>query len=196
MEESEHISSNGRRCIEVIKSEAEKMGRLIDDLLRLSRLGRQPLEKLSIDMTEMAQEVFDQLSSQRGAQAIDFRISPLPAAMGDAGLIQQVWLNLIDNAIKFTSHKEEPCIEITGGKRNDEYWYAVRDNGAGFSMQYVDKLFGVFQRLHTASEFDGTGVGLALVQRIVHKHGGSVSATGVVDHGATFEFTLPVDSNP
>ena len=167
------------------------MGRLVDDLLAFFRLGRQPIESAPVDMHAMARDVFDELAALEPERQLRLDLHPLPPARGTVMMIRQVWVNLISNAIKFTKEREVAEIEI-GVKdgENGERIYYVRDNGVGFDMRYVDKLFGVFQRLHGQEEFPGTGVGLALVQRIVQRHGGRVWAEGEVDHGATFYFTL------
>jgi light-regulated signal transduction histidine kinase (bacteriophytochrome) len=136
--------------------------------------------------------VFEELISEDDKKRIDLKLEAVPAAVGDAALMRQVWLNLLANAIKFTSKKKRAVIEVGGTQKGDELVYFVRDNGAGFEMEYVDKLFKVFQRLHSESEFEGTGVGLAIVQRVIHRHGGRVWAEGKVDEGATFHFTLPL----
>ena len=143
------------------------------------------------DMKALASSVYGELTHSSERERIDFRIGKLPAAEGDPSLLHQVWVNLISNAIKFSSKKERAVIEVGTKKSDAENIFFVRDNGAGFDIQYVDKLFGVFQRLHSEDEFEGTGVGLAIVQRIVQRHGGRVWAEGNVDKGATFYFSLP-----
>lgn len=186
------LDEEGRRMLGVIRGEAQRMGRLIDDLLAFSRLGRQPIESARIEMREMARAVFDELTAQDPNERLRLALPPLPPARGSDAMIRQVWVNLIGNAIKFTKEREVAEIEIgawDGG--NSLQVYYVKDNGIGFDMCYVDKLFGVFQRLHSQEKFPGTGVGLALVQRIVKRHGGRVWAEGRVDQGATFYFTLP-----
>jgi light-regulated signal transduction histidine kinase (bacteriophytochrome) len=135
--------------------------------------------------------VFGELTREPERQRIDFRIAKLPPAQGDPALLHQVWINLLSNAIKFSSRVEQAIIEVGNKRSEQDLIYFVRDNGAGFDIQYVDKLFGVFQRLHSDDEFEGTGVGLAIVQRIVQRHGGRVWAEGEVGRGATFYFSLP-----
>jgi light-regulated signal transduction histidine kinase (bacteriophytochrome) len=135
--------------------------------------------------------VFEELMKGHDRERIDFQIAKLPMARGDLSLLQQVWVNLLSNAIKFTSKKERASIEVGSKQARDENIYYVRDNGAGFDMEYADKLFGVFQRLHGETEFEGTGVGLAIVQRIIRRHGGRVWAEGEIEAGATFYFALP-----
>lgn len=185
------LNDEGRRMLGVIHSEAQRMGRLIDDLLAFSRLGRQAIECTWVHMETMVREVFDELAALQPERHLHFNLHTLPPAYGSEPLIRQVWINLISNAIKFTNGREVGEIEIGvhGGGEGDPVYY-VKDNGAGFDMRHTDKLFGVFQRLHHQDEFPGTGVGLALVQRIVKRHGGRIWADGEVDHGAAFYFTL------
>lgn len=185
---AERLGEEGRRVTEVIRRNTERMGHLIDDLLAFSRLGRQPLQHSDVDMTSLARSVATELVDPE--RAIELRIGDLPRAWGDGNLLRQVWFNLISNAIKYTRPRERATIEIEGKMDHGASVYTVRDNGVGFDERYVDKLFGVFQRLHGASEFEGTGVGLALVQRIVRRHDGWVRAEGKVGEGATFTFAL------
>ncbi len=187
------LDDEGRRMLRMIRSETQRMGRLIDDLLAFSRLGRQRQEPEPIDMRGLAQEVYDELVDQEPPERkLRLDLQPLPAVEGTKTMIRQVWVNLIGNAIKFTKGREVGEIEIAAQPGEDGVpVFRIKDNGAGFDMRFADKLFGVFQRLHSAEEFPGTGVGLALVQRIVHRHGGRMWAVGEVDHGATFYFTLP-----
>lgn len=185
------LDDEGKRVCNVITDEARRMGELIDDLLSFSRLSRKALQTSKVDMKALAYSVYGELTTEQDRAHIDFSVGKLPAATGDPALLHQVWINLISNAIKFTSKKERAVIEV-GTKRSDgELIYCIRDNGAGFDIQYVDKLFGVFQRLHSEDEFEGTGVGLAIVQRIVQRHGGRVWAEGEINKGATFYFALP-----
>jgi PAS domain S-box-containing protein len=190
---AEKLDDEGRRRLEVIRSETQRMGQLIDDLLTFSRLGRQQTKPETIDMQSLAQEVYDELVAEEPpGRKLKLDLQPLPAVEGTRTMIRQVWVNLIGNAIKFTKGKEVGEIEIAAQPGEDGVpVFRIKDNGAGFDMRFADKLFGVFQRLHSPMEFPGTGVGLALVQRIVHRHGGRVWAFGEVDHGATFYFTLP-----
>ncbi|MEO7478613.1 MAG: PAS domain S-box protein [Lysobacteraceae bacterium] len=185
------LDDEGRRMLNVVRSESQRMGQLIDDLLAFSRVGRLEMRRQSIDMNELVQGVIDKLdvSPERRQQ---IKVMPLPNILGDRNLIQQVLVNLLSNALKFSSHQPAPIIEIGASLEGGLATYYVKDNGAGFDSRYVHKLFGVFQRLHTEDEFEGTGVGLALVQRIVQRHGGSVRAEGEINKGATFYFSLPV----
>jgi PAS domain S-box-containing protein len=188
---SARLDANGQRMLGVVRSEAQRMGQLIDDLLAFSRLGRHPLEPSEIDMQLLAQDVFTELAAQAPERALRLNLHPLPPAFGTQALIRQAWVNLISNAIKFTKEREIGEIEIGSRKNEDaDLIYYVKDNGAGFDMNSADKLFGVFQRLHSQQEFAGTGVGLALVQRIVKRHGGRIWPDAEVNKGATFYFTL------
>jgi PAS domain S-box-containing protein len=186
------LTSDGQRVLGVIRDEALRMGELIDDLLQFSRLGRQALHIAPTDMTALARDVYDKLNVQSLGRVVDFRLSALPAAAADVNLLRQVWSNLLDNALKYTRQRARAVIEVSGSIQGGEAVYSVKDNGAGFDMKYANKLFGVFQRLHTAEEFEGTGVGLATVQRLVHRHGGRVWADAALDCGATFHFALPM----
>jgi PAS domain S-box-containing protein len=189
------LDEEGQRICDVITSEARRMGELIDDLLAFSRLSRKEMQTSKVDMKALAVSVFGELTTEDQRSRIDFSVGKLSSAVCDPALIHQVWVNLISNAIKFTSKKEQAIIEVGTKRSENELIYCIRDNGAGFDIQYVDKLFGVFQRLHSEDEFEGTGVGLAIVQRIVQRHGGRVWAEGEVDKGATFYFSLPRKEN-
>jgi PAS domain S-box-containing protein len=184
------LPAAGLRMLGRIEDNARHMAQLIDDLLEFSRTGRAALEVRAIDMQELARRVADELLAASGARA-EVEIAALPPARGDAALLRQVWANLIGNALKFSRNNERPRVEIRGRLTPQGPEYCVADNGAGFDMQYVDKIFGVFQRLHSPQEFEGTGVGLAIVQRVIEKHGGRISAEGAAGRGATFRFTLP-----
>ncbi len=187
-----NLDEEGKRLLEVIRYNAEKMGCLIDDLLAFSKLGRKDLECSVENMNELVEGVLMEINKTNPNRA-QIKIDNLIPSNVDYGLIHQVWLNLLSNAIKYSSKKDAPKIEITSEKKDKEIIYTIKDNGVGFSMKYVDKLFGVFQRLHRMDEFDGTGVGLAIVQRIVSKHKGRVWAEAEVDKGATFSFSIPAD---
>lgn len=190
-DETSTLSAEGNRLLGIIQSEAARMGALIDDLLAFSRLGRKAIQPAALDMQSLASTTFATLAAQNDGPAPALRLGTLPEARGDRSLILQVWTNLISNAIKFSAKREQPIIEIGAISEEHEHVYFVRDNGAGFDPRYKAKLFGVFQRLHDAADFGGTGVGLALVHRIVTRHGGRVWADGAPDEGATFYFTLP-----
>jgi signal transduction histidine kinase len=186
-----HLDDEARRKLGIIASEARRMGQLIDDLLAFSRLGRRALDPTDLNMAEMAKNVYERLNHVDPDKPVDFRLSSMPHAKGDRGLFEQVWVNLISNALKFSGKKDKPVIEVGGISEEHEHVFFVRDNGAGFDPRYLAKLFGVFQRLHRDDEFPGTGVGLALVHRIVTRHGGRVWADGKPGEGATFHFSLP-----
>jgi light-regulated signal transduction histidine kinase (bacteriophytochrome) len=185
------LDDEGKRYITLIRQNAHQMGQLIDDLLNFSRLGRQDMTESRIDMAVLAKAVFDELAGVVPERKLVIRIGSVPPARGDIVLVRQVLANLLSNAIKFTEPKARACIEFGYLPDLDGGAYYVKDNGVGFDMEYVDKLFGVFQRLHAVTEFEGTGVGLALVQRIITRHGGRVWAESTVDRGAIFYFTLP-----
>jgi PAS domain S-box-containing protein len=185
------IDGEAQRKIKIIKDEAERMGALIDDLLAFSRLGRKALQPVDIDMAELVTNVYQRVNQNQSNGAIAFRLGSLPHATGDRSLFEQVWINLLSNAVKFSSKKTTPMIEVGAISDEREHVYFVRDNGAGFDPRYCGNLFGVFQRLHHQEEFPGTGVGLALVHRIVTRHGGRIWADAKLGEGATFHFTLP-----
>jgi PAS domain S-box-containing protein len=186
------LDANGQRMLGVIRSETQRMGRLIDDLLAFSRLGRLPIELLPIDMHRLARETYDELVAREPERQFRLDLHPLALAYGSEALIRQVWVNLLSNALKFTRKREISEIEIGTQQGEDgETIYYVKDNGSGFDMRHSSKLFGIFQRLHSQEDFSGTGVGLALVQRIVERHGGRIWAESELDRGAAFYFTLP-----
>jgi signal transduction histidine kinase len=185
------LGDENNRVLGKIIENTQRMETLIKDLLAFSQLGRRPVSAAEIDMDALAREVIDELRSAPGEQVPQCVLKPLPAGWGDRSLIRQVWLNLVSNAIKFTGTREVPSIELGGTSEETRNVYYVKDNGAGFDMRYYDKLFGVFQRLHSAKEFPGTGVGLAIVQRVVAHHGGRAWAEGKPGEGATFYFALP-----
>ncbi len=184
------LPPDGLRYLQIIRTSAQRMGNLIDDLLSFSRLSRATLSKRTIDTTMLVKDVLEELHSQREGRQVDLRIASLPACQGDPALLKQVWINLLSNAIKYTRKRESAVIEIGCKTEGSINIYFVRDNGTGFDMRYAHKLFGVFQRLHRAEDYEGTGVGLAIVQRVIHRHGGKVWVEAAVDQGATFYFTL------
>ncbi len=186
------LGERSRRYLETISGSAKRMGALIDDLLVFSRMGRAEMRQTRFPMDRLVKEVLKEMKPQLQNRQIDWEIDPLPEVSGDRAMLKQVWVHLLSNAVKYTRPRERAKIQIRcarGGER--ELQFCVRDNGVGFDMQYSNKLFGVFQRLHPAEEFDGTGIGLANVRRIVHRHGGRTWAEAKVDQGATFYFTLP-----
>ena len=188
---AERMSKDETRLLGVIRKNTQQMGQLIDDLLAFARLGRKEMAVAAVDMKALLIELVPEVLAGTEHRQIDLRAGHLPSAVGDRALLKQVWLNLLSNAIKYTRNRDRAVISISGERGDDELVYKVEDNGAGFDMQYIDKLFGVFQRLHRNTEFEGTGVGLALVQRIVRRHGGRVWAEGKEGVGATFWFALP-----
>jgi len=189
-EYSSKLDEEANRLINIILKSGQKMGQLIDDLLAFSRLGRKELVRSNIPMLEIVERIIEEHKKLEIKRALEFNLLPLPTAKGDHTTISQVWVNLISNAIKYSKHKEKTVIEIGSLEKEDALIYYVKDNGAGFDMKYYDKLFGVFQRLHSEKEFEGTGVGLAIVHRIIVKHGGKIWANAKVNEGATFFFSL------
>jgi PAS domain S-box-containing protein len=186
------LDENGVRILTVIRNNVKKMGQLIDDLLSFSRLGRKTVNVAEVDMKSVFQTICGEQASFYREKQVEFIIADMPNAFADISLIKHVVSNLVSNALKFSSKKERPRIEIAGYVSNNTVVYYVKDNGAGFNMKYASKLFGVFQRLHSEEEFNGTGVGLAIVQRIIHKHNGIVWAEGKIGEGAKFFFSLPL----
>lgn len=194
MEDYEQVLDNeGKRICSIIHSNASRMGQLIDDLLAFSRLIRSELHNSRIDMESMVKNVIYDMEKTQDQSQKSISVQQIPEALGDANLIKQVWVNLISNAIKYSSKEVNAQINIGAIQNNNETVYYIKDNGVGFNMQYSNKLFGVFQRLHGINEFEGTGVGLAIVQRIINRHGGRVWAEGEVGKGATFYFSLPLN---
>ncbi len=189
----EQLPRDAQNFLERVRSAAQRMAKLIDDLLDLSRISRVPVEPKPVDISTLAQSIADDLRQMDPGRRVRFVIAPDLKALGDAQLVRIALQNLMNNAWKFTSKKEQASIEVGRTDGKDKAVFFVRDNGAGFDMSYANKLFGAFQRLHAVTEFPGTGIGLATVQRIIHKHGGRVWAESVVDQGATFYFTLQAE---
>ncbi|MGH8076501.1 MAG: sensor histidine kinase, partial [Lysobacter sp.] len=188
--EDHHLSPDMHRYLVAIGGSARHMGTLIDNLLAFSRLGRKPLERVEVDMTDLARRALQEAGN--GAVAANVVLEPLPEAYADPVLLRQVWVNLLSNALKYSAPRGGAArVEITGERDDGLTRYRVRDNGVGFDMRYADKLFGVFQRLHSQDEFEGTGVGLAIVQRILARHGGRIYAEATPGHGATFTIEIP-----
>ena len=185
------LDTEAQRKLAIIRDEADRMGVLIDDLLSFSRLGRKAISLAELDMTALARTLVERLQADEDNGEVEFQLAELPGVTADRALVEQVWINLLSNAVKFSSGQSQPLIEVGGRAESGENVYFVRDNGAGFDPRYQEKLFGVFQRLHDATEFPGTGVGLALVHRIVTRHGGRVWAESQPGCGATFYFSLP-----
>jgi PAS domain S-box-containing protein len=192
------LDEKGRRYVNVIAEAARKMGRLIDDLLAFSRTGRVKMHVSQVNQDDLVAAVIRDGRFDREGRSIEWRIAPLPPVRADAALLRQVWSNYLENAVKYSGKVSHPCIEVgtQPGPGVHEITCFVRDNGAGFDMRYVDKLFGVFQRLHTEAEFEGTGIGLANVRRIITRHGGRTWAESVMGQGATFYFSLPAGEAP
>jgi signal transduction histidine kinase len=185
------LADGAQQAVESILSASQRMNELIGDLLRLAQLSQQNLAPTRVDTTSLVRQVLEELRCTHPNAAVDVRLGDLPACSGDESLLRQVFVNLLANAFKFTRRCEQPHIEINAQPQADELIYYIRDNGAGFDMAQAHKLFGTFQRLHHADEFEGTGVGLSIVQRIVNRHGGRVWAEGELGKGATFYFTVP-----
>lgn len=187
---ADKFDEEGSRLLSVIQRNALKMNTLIDDLLEFSRLGKKELGRIDVDMTGLVEDVIKDIKSGT-KHPVEFHVAPLPVVQADPSLITQVWTNLISNAVKYSGKKDNPTVNIGSYNDNGYVVYFVKDNGAGFEMKYADKLFGVFQRLHKKDEFDGTGIGLAIIHRVITRHGGKVWAEAKVDEGATFYFSLP-----
>jgi light-regulated signal transduction histidine kinase (bacteriophytochrome) len=184
------LPAEGQEYLGTICRGATRMGELIDDLLAFSRLSRQPISLSPVDTRNLVSQCLEDLESLHKDRVIEFTVGELPSCLGDRSLLKQVWTNLLSNAIKFTGNRQRASVQVGAQLESGKVVYFIRDNGAGFDMKHANKLFGVFQRLHRNDEFEGTGVGLAIVQRIVHRHGGRVWADAVLDQGATFYFTV------
>lgn len=187
---SSQIPADAQRLLNQVNASAQRMGQLIDGLLHFSRLGRAPLSKRPVNVSLMVRDVLAELQADQGDRQIQLEVMELPGCVGDPLLLKQVFLNLLSNAFKFTRKKPEAQIKVGCRRENAENVYFVQDNGAGFDMTYAEKLFGVFQRLHHLDDFDGTGVGLSIVHRIIQRHGGRIWVDARVEQGATFYFTL------
>jgi light-regulated signal transduction histidine kinase (bacteriophytochrome) len=185
------LGDEGRRLLQIIIADSQRMGRLIDDLLAFSRLGRGDLSLTEVDMNQVVNRVVAELEKATAGRSLRWQVLPLPQVRADRSLLHQVWLNLLGNAVKFTTPVEAAVIEVGCRQEEDREIFYVKDNGVGFDMRYANKLFQVFERLHGPQEFEGTGIGLALAQRIISRHGGTIWAEGKVNGGATFFFTLP-----
>jgi len=192
---ADKVDEEGKRLLRVVRNNTGRMSQLIDDMLQFSRTGRVELNFAAVDMDKLARGVVDELCANGVCAPLQLQIAPLPPAHGDSSMLRQVFMNLLANAIKFSRGRASPRIEVGAEENNDETVYHVSDNGVGFDMRFADKLFGVFQRLHSVSEFEGTGIGLAIVKRIVTRHGGRVWAEGSPGDGATIYFALPKKEN-
>ncbi len=191
---ADQLSEKGQHYLRSIVEAVHNMGKLIDKLLHFSRTSRAEMYVKQVDMIALVDSAIELLKPEFDQRIVEWRISRLPSVMGDEVLLKQVWINLIHNALKFTRTREKAVVEIGSSEDNGEYVFYVKDNGVGFDMKYAQKLFGVFQRLHSSKQFEGTGIGLANVQRIVARHGGRVWAHAEVNVGASFYFTLPLES--
>lgn len=187
------LDEKSQHYLKTISEAAVSAGRLVDDLLNFSQLGRASITPKRVDMDKLVSEVIASLKMDVQGRVIEWQVSPLPVAWGDANLLRQVWYNLLENSVKYTRPRSVATIVIEGHRDGEIVRYRVQDNGVGFDMAYVSKLFGVFQRLQKAEDFEGTGIGLALVRRIVERHNGNIKAEGSVDGGATFTFALPLE---
>jgi light-regulated signal transduction histidine kinase (bacteriophytochrome) len=187
---ADKLDEAGRDALQRVRAATQRMGILIDDLLKLARIGRSEMRREPVDLSAIAQEIGAELQRTSPERAVELAIAPGLKAQGDARLLRVVLDNLLRNSWKYTGKQPRPRVEFGAVEVNGGRAFMVKDNGAGFDMKYADKLFGVFQRLHSAAEFEGTGVGLATVQRIITRHGGRIWAESAVDQGATFYFTL------
>jgi two-component system sensor kinase len=190
-EHADHLDAEGLRLLKVITDNTKLLGHLLDDLGALSRAGRMQIRKFSINMNSMTRHIFEQLRAKTPGRDIRLTVSDLPTALGSQSLLNQVLENLLANAIKFTKSRKTTVIEVGGQDEENETIYYVKDNGIGFDQRYADKVYVIFQCLHRREEYEGTGIGLAIVKRIIERHGGRVWAEGKVDQGATFYFALP-----
>ncbi len=192
LEDYEHeLDEEGVRLLKIVRENTKKMGQLIDDILLLSRVGRQQMNVSKMDMTSLVNNIYNDFEQDLKGRDVKFEVDDLPVAYADRALMTQVLTNIIGNAIKFTHDTKNAEIKVGSDEEDDYNVYYVKDNGAGFDMKYYDKLFGLFQRLHTQEEFEGTGVGLSIVQRVITRHDGRVWGEGEVGKGATIYFSLP-----
>jgi len=189
-EHAPHLPEEAQRYLRLVAENCAQMGCLVDDLLTFSRLSRQSLNRRHVSTAALVRQCLEELQAEREGRSVAITVGDLPDCLADSSLLKQVWMNLLSNAIKFTRTRRRAEIEIGCGQAQGARAYYVKDNGVGFDMQDADKLFGVFQRLHRAEDYEGTGVGLAIVQRIIYRHGGRVWAEAAVNQGATFFFTL------
>lgn len=188
---ADRLDDEGRRLLAVIRTSSKKMGHLIDDLLSFSRMGRKPVDAAMVDMNALVDEVWSEVCLNAKKDTLKLKKKSLPSIWGDRALLRQVLVNLLSNALKYSGNEAEQSVEITATENGREVIYSVRDNGVGFDMRFYNKLFGVFQRLHTEQEFPGTGVGLAIAQRVVVRHGGRIWADSKLNEYTVFNFSLP-----
>lgn len=189
------LPPEGQRYLNLVRQNAQQMDQLVNDLLTLARLGRQAVQRQPVTLTQFVGKCLEELRSDYSGRRVEFTLQELPDCQADPVMLKQILVNLLSNAIKFTRKRDEAVIEIGSQTENGECVFFVQDNGVGFDMQYADKLFGVFQRLHRREDYEGTGVGLAIVQRLIHRHSGRVWADALPDNGATFFFTIPSEAN-
>jgi light-regulated signal transduction histidine kinase (bacteriophytochrome) len=194
-EHAEDLAPEAQRFLNLIKQSSVTMTALIDDLLHFSRIGRASMTRRSATMDGVLQDAMDEVRHEIGDRTIDFKMGDLGPAWVDPALMRRVYANLLSNAVKFTRNVDAPRVEVGMEEQDGQIVYFVKDNGAGFDMKYADKLFGVFQRLHHADEFEGTGVGLATAQRVILRHGGKIWANAALNSGATFYFTIGDEEN-
>ena len=191
-EHADNFDTEVERLLKIINGNAKTMGELIDSLLSLSKLGKREIQKGQVETNRLVQNIIEEVKETEAGKKVSWKIQELPDCEGDYRLLKQVWANLVANAVKYSTKKEKPVVEIEAKVRAEEVIFIIKDNGAGFDMRFADQLFGVFQRLHKPSEFEGTGVGLAIVQRIIYRHGGKVWAEGAINEGACFYFSIPL----
>jgi len=184
------LPDEAQHYLQLVGENTQQMGHLIDDLLAFAQLSRQPLNKRGVATADLARQCLEDLHAEQGGRCVEISIGDLPACEGDPALLKQVWINLLANALKYTRRRDPAEIAIGCQADGRAPVYFIQDNGVGFDMRYSDKLFGVFQRMHRAEDYEGTGVGLAITQRIIHRHGGRIWAEAAVDHGTAFYFTL------
>ena len=190
------LGPSGQRYLGIISTSAKRLGTLIDDLVVFAKVGRREMQESEVNMNLLVSEVLEEIAQYTNKREIEWKIGQLPTVSGDRTLLKQVWMNLISNAVKYSRNRKCAKIVLASTESGNAHCFSVQDNGAGFDMGYADKLFGIFQRLHSPEEFEGTGIGLASVRRIVTRHGGTTWAEGKVDEGATFYFTIPKPSPP
>jgi light-regulated signal transduction histidine kinase (bacteriophytochrome) len=190
------LNAVSRRYLNIIEQSALRAGAMVDDLLEFSRMGQAEMRWSTVQMNALVQQVQQQLQPEMVGRSLRWQIKPLPEVQGDPAMLRLVWQNLLSNAIKYTRDRTEAVITIGSSSQEHEIVFFVQDNGAGFDMKYHDRLFKIFQRLHSQQQFAGTGVGLANVRRIIHRHGGRTWAEGAIDQGATIYFSLPKQGEP
>jgi len=185
------LSGTAKNHLDRISGSAVQMGKLIEDLLAFSRMGRAEMRQIQFKTDELVNEVIGEMASETQNRNIEWNIEPLPLVRGDRDLLKQAWVNLLSNAVKYTRPRNPAKIRLSSTRKNGEWEFSVQDNGVGFDEQYADRMFDVFQRFHAATDFEGTGIGLAIVRQIISRHGGRIWAEGEVGKGASFYFTLP-----